>query len=243
MKRFRAFLLILFFTVRICAGSSIEEGFLAANKLYEEGKYSAAAAAYESLLKSGNDSFSLHFNLGNALFKDGRMGQAIVAYRLAAELQPREPRLRNNLSLARASVPQGSTVSDSAWRTFMTRDEWLVLAAVAFNLFFAALVAVEVRPSWKKNSRPFLLGLGTLAFLIVGVALSAAWLLHHSPTFVITTKEAVVRRGPLDESQSFYTSADGTELKVLDQSQDWVEVADSSGRRGWTLKSQGVLLR
>ena len=84
--------------VRAESGSG---GFEAANKLYEEGKFAQAAAAYEQLIQSGRVSAPLYFNLGNAWFKSGQMGRAITAYRRAEQLAPRDPDVRANLQFAR----------------------------------------------------------------------------------------------------------------------------------------------
>ena len=67
--------------------------FDSANKLYEQGKFSDAAAAYEKLLHSGQASTALYFNLGNAYFKAGQIGRAIAAYDQAEQFTPRDPDL------------------------------------------------------------------------------------------------------------------------------------------------------
>ncbi len=83
--------------------------FEQANKLYEQGRFPAAAVAYENLLRSGQRSAAVYFNLGNACFKSGQVGKAIVNYRLAERLAPRDPAIRANLQFARGSVPGSST--------------------------------------------------------------------------------------------------------------------------------------
>ncbi len=75
--------------------------FQSANKLYEENKFAEAASAYQKLVESGKASSALFFNLGNALFKAGQIGRAIVAYREAEQLAPRDPDVRANLQFAR----------------------------------------------------------------------------------------------------------------------------------------------
>jgi uncharacterized protein YgiM (DUF1202 family) len=65
-----------------------------------------------------------------------------------------------------------------------------------------------------------------------------------SSVAVVVTPEAVVRYGPFDEAQSFYTARDGTELVVLDRKGGWFQVADASKRTGWlTAKNIFVLPR
>jgi len=55
--------------------------FEAANRLYEQGRFAEAARGYEAILKGGSFSPAVYFNLGNARFKAGELGRAVVAYR------------------------------------------------------------------------------------------------------------------------------------------------------------------
>src|SRR5206468_4104202 len=95
----RLFVLVaaaLLFGIEVRAGD-FSGAFDAANKLYEQGNYPAAAAAYEQLIQSGQRSETLYFNLGDAWFKAGQLGRAIAAWRQAEFLSPRDPALRFNL--------------------------------------------------------------------------------------------------------------------------------------------------
>src|ERR1043166_1191409 len=60
-----------------------QSAFEQANRLYEQARFAEAAAAYEKIIQNGRVSPALYFNLGNALFKSGRIGLAIFNYRLA----------------------------------------------------------------------------------------------------------------------------------------------------------------
>src|SRR5215467_3632580 len=95
-------------------GQSVANAFDAANKLYEQGKFNEAAAAYEQVTNSGQVSTALYFNLGNAFFKAGQIGRAIVAYYQAERLNPRDSDLRANLQFARNQV-QGPTLTPIKW--------------------------------------------------------------------------------------------------------------------------------
>src|SRR5262245_33914426 len=54
--------------IRVCA-EDLATRFEEANKLYEQGRYPDAAKAYAELVKVGQVSSALYFNLGNALLK------------------------------------------------------------------------------------------------------------------------------------------------------------------------------
>ena len=80
--------------------ADVSSNFDAANKLYEEGKFSDAAAAYEQMIQSGTASSAIYFNLGNAFFKSGQLGRAVAAYRDARTIAPHDPDVRANLDFA-----------------------------------------------------------------------------------------------------------------------------------------------
>ena len=74
-------------TLSVLAATSFEQ----ANTLYEQGKFQEAAAVYEGVIKSGRASSAVFFNLGNAYFKDGQLGRALMNYRMSERLDPRDP--------------------------------------------------------------------------------------------------------------------------------------------------------
>ena len=78
----------------------------------------------------------------------------------------------------------------------------------------------------------------------LAVALGLAARQHlMGKTSIVILPEAVIRRGPYDESQSFFTAPDGAEFLVLEERGDWVEVMDGSQRIGWVPRNELSLLR
>jgi len=214
--------------------------FDAANKLYEQGKFTDAAAAYERMLQSGQASAALYFNLGNAFFKAGQIGRAIGAYRQAEMLTPRDPDLRANLQFARNQI-QGPTLAPAWWQRWLTKvslNEWTWLAAGALWVWLLLLTLRQVRPAWKPGLRTATLAFGIAVAVLcacLGVALHEA---RYSPAAIVVAREAVVRQGPLDEARSAFTVRDGSELKVLDKKNEWLQVSADSRRIGWLRRDQ-----
>ena len=69
----------------------------------------------------------------------------------------------------------------------------------------------------------------------------AAEVYNQRQTAIVTAREAIVRFGPLDESRTAYTAPEGSELRVIGQKDNWIQVGDRTGRTGWLTKSQAVL--
>ena len=227
------------------APGDLSSRFDQANKLYEQGKFSEAAQGYESLVNENKVSPAIYFNLGNALFKTSQTGRAIYYYRLAQRLAPRDPDVLANLSFARLSLGGPSGVSSSFIERFLQRvslNELAMTSAVFFWIWFSLLILGRIKGEWKDDVRPFSAVSG-LALVILGaaVAIAANDRLSH-PQGVVTAREAVIRFGPLEESQSAYTLRGGAEFSVIDQKDDWIEIMDRSKRTGWLLRKQAVML-
>ena len=217
--------------------------FDAANKLYEQGKFSDAAAAYQKLLESGRSSPAVLFNLGNAQFKSGQMGRAIAAYRSAELMTPRDPDIRANLQFARNQI-QGPTLPVPAWQRWLGRlslNEWTWLGAATLWLWIGTLIAGQCQPALKAGLKKFVVLLG-----ITGLAMNAGLITllaenHFTKSAVVIASEATARQGPLDESQTAFTLHDGAELEVLDRKDDWLQVTTDPKRIGWVRRDQVLL--
>lgn len=229
--------------------SSPLAAFDQANRLYEKGQFTNAAAAYQQLIDAGHGSVTLWFNLGNAWFKAGQPGRAIAAWRQAEKLAPRDPYVRFNLQFARKQVTGSDAPNRPLWQRFLgalTLDEWTLLACAGWWLWFGLLAAREARPALRPTLRGWTTTAGVAA-LALAVCLGAALRQQAAArTAVVVVPSAVVRHGPLDESQVAYQLRDGSEVTVLDEKavsdrEVWLQVRDEAGRRGW-LKRDQVLL-
>jgi tetratricopeptide (TPR) repeat protein len=215
--------------------------FEEANKLYEQGKYPESAEAYESLLKQGKISAALLFNLGNAWFKAGQTGKAILSYRRALELAPRDPDIQANLRFVRETVPGPRTTLDqrSRFLKLLTPNELTLLTSIALWLWFGLMIWQTIKPGARELlGRPLffsgLIACGLLVWLVVEVQSE-----YTGSPAVVTASEAAVRYGPLDESQVFFNLKDGAEVRIRSSQPGWLEIEDASHRKGW-LKTESV---
>jgi tetratricopeptide (TPR) repeat protein len=214
-----------------------------ANRLYEQGEYADAIQAYESILVTGQSSAALWFNLGNACFKHGQIGRAIVSFRRAQACAPRDPDIRANLQFARNSVAGGNAVLPGRWVRWLSRltlDEIALLTTASIWLCFGLLTARELRPAARHFLRVPTLVASLWAVLCMGW-LGTLCAQNARATAIVVTPEATVRFGPLEESQRAFTARDGMELAVTDTQGHWLQVADASRRIGWVKREEVAL--
>jgi len=254
VPRGRTAALLLFLLTTLTAGDGFATSpgtgdataqFEAANKFYEQGKFAEAATAYETIRQSGVASAALYFNLGNTLFKSAQIGRALVAYRQAEQLAPRDPDVRANLQFARKQVtgPTRRAGRVERWLASLTLNEWTGLAAGSLWLTCVSLAAIQLRPRLAQSLRN-LPAAGAVTTVIFGVCLGLA-LANHVGTecAIVTAREVTVRNGPLDESPGAFTAQDGAELRVLDRKDDWLQVTDDNRRSGWLKHGEVALLK
>lgn len=214
--------------------------FTAANRLYEQGKFADAASKYNGLIQSGWSSPALYFNCGNAWFKAGQMGRAILAYRQAERLAPRDPDIRANLQFARTELGVANSRQRGAlWTRLLGRltlNEWTVIAGIITAGFFGALTASQLAPG-RKGLRVSLILLGIASAGSIACAATAAQNQLNDPIAVVISADTVIRRGPFPESPSVITARDGTELLVVDSNNEWIEVTDSAKHTGWVQRA------
>ncbi len=216
--------------------------FDVANKLYEQGKYSEAAAAYQAVIDGGQRSVAVFFNLGNAYFKSGQTGRAIAAYRAAERLSPRDPDVRANLQFARQQTQGPAQLPDRwvQWLGKLTVNEWTWMLTVAAWLLLLLLAVLQWRPKWKSVLRGYILVAG-VATVLLGICLGASFYESRGRYAIVITRDASVRNGPLEESQAAFIAHDGAELRVVDRKEDWLQVSAGPSRTGWLRQEQVIV--
>jgi tetratricopeptide (TPR) repeat protein len=240
--------LLLFFWLTACLLRAADptSGFEQANKLYEQGQFAAAAAAYEQVAKAGPVSTALLFNWGNALFKSGQTGRALACYLQAEARSPRDPDVAANLKFTRDSIGDNASVARARWQRALgklTLNEWTVLTMVPVWLWLGLLAVGQIRPDWRGSLRRAVWISGSFAAALAGCTAAAGLDRLGAPQAVVVAPEAVVRHGPLPESLSFYTLRNGAEVRVTDWQKSWVQVEDAQHRLGWLARDQVILLQ
>jgi len=228
----------------VARADDVSTAFDQANKLYEQGRFTEAAAAYERMLQHRQASPALYFNLGNALFKAGQIGRAILNYRLAERLAPRDPDIRANLKFARNSVGAGAPTPGwwQRWTSRLTINEWTLLTSGALWLWLGLLALGQWRPALRKSLSGYT---ATAGFCVALLALCLGLESYNRfavESVIVAAREAVVRYGPWKESPNYFTVRDGMELTVLDSKGEWVQVSDNAKRIGWLRREQVLFL-
>jgi tetratricopeptide (TPR) repeat protein len=204
-----------------------------ANQLYDQGKYAEAKAGYEKLIESGQLGANLYYDLGNAEFRLGSAGHAILDYERALVLNPRHPEARANLKLLRDK--NGAKLLPVAWNeqiaASLAPEAWAIVAAVSgwLNLFLLVLILTSRRRenSWRWALLVFSAMVGSAA----GIALAS--IARDQDRGVILAKQTEARLAPAESAGVAEALTAGSQVRVLSIRGPWVYCELPGAGRGW----------
>ena len=238
------FILLLFFHGGSCFaadGPSAEELYFEANRAYKEDRYQEAIDGYLELIGHGYVNGHVYYNLANAYFRSGQLGRAILNYKRAHLLIPRDADLNFNLRYALDQIQDAISADQNFlkqaffWLDEITFRELMWSFAVLNILFWGILVLrFFVRPEWTYYVFIVLL----IFWLVGGASLGVKW--HQLRTdlrAVILTGEVDVLAGPDSNDTVLFKLHEGTTIYRERIEDDWSLIRLSENKRGWVKSS------
>jgi SH3 domain-containing protein len=220
------------------------DDFKAANQLYDSGKFAEAAAAYEKIEPK---TAHVYYNLGNAWFRQNKLGLAILNYARASRLAPRDPDILANLKFAQQrlgvdeintpphatqrllhSVIDGCTASE--WSAGEVVALWLLLLAIGARIYFPKIcsgVLIIAAVSF--------IGFGFTTFALSYQVIND----HAAPQAIVVAGEAEARFAPVPDSTVHFRLAEGTRVIIREDRGQWLFVERADGQEGW-IKTEAV---
>jgi tetratricopeptide (TPR) repeat protein len=251
MRHSAKILLLLIFVTLLLAPLTLAqtevtptEAMQAGNTSYESGQFNEAIAIYQSIVDAGIHDSALYFNLGNAYFKQGDLGRAIVNYLRAYRLDPRDSAIVANLAIARLqTLDRLDDGSESTLANLVeVAEEWLTLreaAILALFLWLLVSILLVVAILFERWRRYSLWAAGILCvFLLIGLfsMASRTYRESSSPQAVIVADEVDVTSGPGNAEQYVveFNLHSGAEVRITDNRPGWRRVAlPGADFQGW----------
>lgn len=224
-----------------------EQFFDEANQAYRQARYTEAIQKYEQILQSGNISGELYYNLGNAYYKSGDIGKAVLNYERAAKLLGSDDDIRHNLHLANMMI---TDKIESVPRLFVW-DWWdaikftFTLNGITWLGFFffvavnGAIIVAMIAPSYMWRRFAFFAGSASLVLMIVSTVIFAGKLndMQNSESAIVTANITTVKNSPDRRSTDAFVLHSGIKLSVIDNVNDWVKIRLADGKVGWMEKT------
>ena len=220
-----------------CAALRAEgsDDFTHANKEYGAGHFREAAELYEGVAKSGQSSAALFYNLGNARFRAGDLGRAILNYERALALDPHHPEADANLRLAREKA-RALELRKTWWdrAASWTTPSFFCLAAMAS--FWIAAFSIAASSLAPRRSRAAT-GVFILALIVFTVAIGGVYAFetgsHGRGLAIVTADKIEARLATADNAGTVLVLPPGSEVKILSTRGGWAYAILPNELRGW----------
>jgi len=219
----------------VAASAFAQTDFDKANQEYAQGHFPEAISGYEALVRAGQWSANLFYDLGNAYFRVGDFGRAILNYERALALERHHPEATANLQIARdeARALELQQSWPERYLQFANVNEYSIAAAIAFWLAVFAIVMLILA----RRRSATLIAMLMFFLLASAVAIYAVYTLERgssgSALAIVTGKNVQARLATADSANSVLALPPGSEVKILSTRGDWIYAALPNTLRGW----------
>lgn len=254
MKMFKIFAVAAtMFLAQVSFAASTCPGIDAGTKAYNENDFERAIDEWRSCVDNDIQDADLFYNLGNAYFRNAKLGFAIFYYKSALRLRPNDADILHNLAYAQAMTKDKVEEDDEenpllaglfkAHHALSLKVQLFILLGLFWLIIFAA---IGNRISLGEKRKNVFMGaifvLTSVACVIAASAGYKIFLAETEVTGVVTAADADVTSAPSNKAQTLNTLSEGTSFEVLSQQNGFVEIRLGEKIKGFVKNSDvGVI--
>jgi len=225
----------------------IDRIFQQGNDAYQAENYAEAIRLYESIAAKGFDSGPLYFNLGNAYYRIGDVGQTILNYERAARRMPNDPNVAFNLRLANLSVKDKIDMPPAFFLFRWYERSVNLLSARGWALLLSALILITVSGvavllnvdlrRLRRFLKTFCLVTALLCLLVIVNFIQKYQSETAEDQGVILSETVSSLAAPQAGSTELFIIHEGTKVRLMDSDGNWIKIELIDGKQGWILQS------
>ncbi|MDE6277081.1 MAG: tetratricopeptide repeat protein [Muribaculaceae bacterium] len=226
---------------------------IAADSLYNNEEFRGATEMYARSIAEEGPSAETYYNLGNAYYRTGQAGRAVVAYERALKLNPTHEDARTNLAFVNSRI-EDRPEDDSAFLSnlqrsisdSMTANAWAWTALTLFALLLGAAALYIFASGIGTRKCGFFGGILLCVLFVYSLATaigSASRARSHSEAVVIvpTTYLSSTPRPSSTSTEKLVAIHEGTKVEIIDSlstpddptSPKWYNVKINNSTKAW----------
>jgi len=217
------------------------DDFSSANALYDAGQFAVAATAFA---KVEPKTAAVWFNTGNAQYRAGQLGRAVLSYERARQLSPGDPDILANLKFteAKLGVEEVNQSSRPVTRLIQsvaesrTLAQWSRYEVVGVWASVLGIAAAVWWPRWRT-------GLVLLTVVAgIGLVMATAAVIYRTvqpATAIMLATKTDARFAPQAEATVHFQLVEGTKVFIRESRGEWLLVERADEQQGW-VKTAGV---
>lgn len=240
---------VIFLALAFAAFALAEGNLETAKKLYNAGDYDRAASIWKEELDGGLKNPEILYNLGNASYREGKLGFAILYYESALRLKPNDADIQHNLKVAKAQTRDKTEEAGEenpilaalfqVHHFLGVKTQLILLGVLIWLICIASFLRVLSRSPQVKNGCIAVVFLLSICFC--AVLASAGYKVYFAETNVrgvVTASSADVLSGPNEKNQTLNVLSEGTSFDVLSVQNGFAEIALGERIKGFVSLSE-----
>lgn len=206
-----------------------------ANRAYQNRQYEHAIDNYKSVLQASFSDATVYYNLGNAYYKNGNKGPALVSYMRALKADPALREARQNINFIQAQpgfagIPSTDFAGSALLNTF-SPNNWAWLTVILM-LPVALLIFLKVNGRLRYANRWLALST-TIAVLVFALSIFAHQKNSFNNTAVVTAANGFLYDN-LKKTNVKLNLAEGTIVRIVGSTHSsLMEIELGNGIKGW----------
>ncbi len=243
------FLILLHASAGIIFCGTAESLFLEANSSYENGEFAKAEEIYKRILPYGIENPLVYYNLGNACFKQNKIGEAILYYEKALKLSPNDREIQDNLSYANSLAYDKIEIAEASppirllkrLHHFFSLDTQLIILIVLFYFLSLSGVHFYLKRRSGKETDFSRISISLLVFIFLLFLLSAAIKIHRAEYVrygIVLIEKVDVLSGPGETNAILFPMHEGLKVEIREERGEWYQISLPNGLNGWIRKEQ-----
>ncbi len=245
------FIFLLFLSNIVFAGE-LDNLFQKGNEHYQKGEYEETIKIFEDIAGKGYQGKSLYYNLGNAYFRTGKIGLAILYYEKAKKISPSDEDVNYNLAFANSKISDKIETLPKFfifdwWENILALfsiSGWTYLSYLFYFLILVSIGYYYFARSLKGQRIAFYAGIVSAIILIATIVLLLVNLNRELNVKYGVIVEAVVvtKFSPDQNSKDAFIVHEGLKVQAEDTVSDWIEIKLIDGKVGWLKKSNIAII-
>jgi tetratricopeptide (TPR) repeat protein len=213
------------------------------NEFYVAKDYNKAIEAYENLTEQGYEGTGLFYNLGNAYYRIGKLGYAILYYEKALKLSPSDEDVRHNLVLVNLqTIDKIETLPGfflfEWWESLLALfsvSGWAIFTYVIYVLLLAVIVVYVFTSDPLVQRISVYSGLAVILFLALSITILSVNLNRENNVKkgIIIEQIATAKLAPDNKSNDAFVIHEGLKVTVEDRLSNWLKIRLEDGKIGW----------
>ena len=239
--------IILVILISISFSKNFSEKFDIASVYYNDSEYNKSIQLYEEIIKEGFHSEYLYYNLGNAYYRNGMIGQSIWAYNRAIFLNPRLENVKYNLEIVSSKIKDRVVLPKEfllvqvyiKLKSFIAYHEWLMIGSLLMLLIVCFFVVFKLFIFNNRIIKKIQFTTILITFFVHLIIIDVFLENNEKQFGIIVFDNVNAYSGPFyGDNTILFKVNEGTKAQISQEQENWFEIVILNGDKAWIPKEK-----